>query len=270
MNTYVYQLGSFVRRSVYIALSWIDKIMNRKNQLVILCYHSISNDAWPYSVTPKNLKAQMRYMKQLYNPITMSDVCAYVEGKLELDRPSFVVTFDDGYENIYTTKSLFSKLNIQPTVFAISDRKYVNRKVLGTNLRLLSESQLRALKDSGWDIGSHSSRHEVLDSLPAKAMREQIIGSKKQLKKILNNPIHSFSYPKGRYSEKVIETVRHAGFTVGLSMDDGLITHESNRFTIPRIGVNNSHTTAEFATLGSPSVVAFRGLAKSFVRKLNI
>lgn len=254
MKNMLYQIPTFIRRFCYIVLGGLDTILKRKNFLVILCYHSISEDGWAYSVSPKNLEAQMRYMLTQYSPIILAEVLT--EG---LKKPSFAVTFDDGYENIYETRSLFSKLGIRPTVFALTDPTHVNRKILRTKLPLLPPAKLHSLKQFGWEIGSHGKTHEILDTIDSKSLDEQIAA-----------PMQSFSYPKGRYSKKVVEAVRRAGYTIGVSMDDHLITKHSNPLTLPRVGVANSHSLTEFKVLASPSVVAFRGLMKFFVHFLHV
>lgn len=241
-----------IRRFIYIALGTIDNMFGRTNPRVILCYHSVERDGWIFSVTLESLEAHMRYMLSHYTPVRLADIT-------KNSKNTFAITFDDGYKNIYSTKKMFKKLGIRPTVFAISDTKQVNRKVLEANLPLLSSVQLQKLKKSGWDIGSHSKTHELLDTLDTKSLREQLYPTTK-----------SFSYPKGRYSKRVVAAVKRAGYKIGVSMDDRLIDEKSDMLTLPRIGVNNTHSLSEFAVLASPSVVAFRANAKSIARLFRI
>ncbi len=256
-----------IRNTVYQGASFIDSVLNRQARIAVLCYHSISNDNWRYSVSLKSFEQQMKVLVHWGNPISYKDIYEYVTGKKELKEKSFLITFDDGYENIYSTKPLLNKLGIKPLVFVLSDPNNANRSVLNTNLTLLSPQKLKALGEL-WDIGCHSATHPVLTQCNKESLNKEIIGAKVQLEKIIGKPVSAFCYPKGMYNNQILELVAKSGYKVAFSMDDGSITNNTNKFAIPRIGVDGSHTLKEFKVLASPTVTAVRGTIKKIVGEI--
>ncbi len=250
-----------VRSGIYRSLATWDKVWGNQNPLAIYCYHSIGDD-WRFSVRQSELKKQLFYLAGQGTPVTLSDVEAYLQGRKELPRPAFAITFDDGYADIFESKHLFRRLGIRPTVFVLSDRKAANRNILATEKPLLEPVQIKSLRKSGWYIGSHSATHSVLTNLNKDRLRHEITDSKRKLQRMIGAPVRFFSYPKGKYSNSVIETVNRAGYTIAVSMDDGLIGRDTSRVHVPRIGVDQTHSFSEFTTLASPSVVAFRNMVK--------
>ncbi len=262
-----FKIFSIIRRFVYISLGGVDELLGRKNKIVVLCYHGISNNNWFYNTKLEEFDKQMEYMISKYNPIQLKDLYLYLSGKIDIDRPSFVITFDDGYKNILKSNTVLSKYNIKPSVFLITDRKNINKGCLGTNNRLLNDKDITLLKNKGWELGSHGMTHSYLDSVCSSVLTAEVVNSKKILKKKNRNNIEYFAYPKGSYSKNVINEVKKAGYKLGLSMDDDIITEETNPFVVPRIGVNLSHTLEEFKYLASPSVIMCRGFIKNYLFK---
>jgi hypothetical protein len=50
-------------------------------------------------------------------------------------------------------------------------------------------------------------------------------------------------------------------------MDDGSVTQHSHALTLPRIGINRTHSLEEFKTLNSPSNIWLRQFIKSIFFK---
>lgn len=250
-----------VRSGIYLSLAAWDRVWGKQNPLAIYCYHSIGDD-WRFSVRPTELRKQLYYLAGQATPVTLSDVEAYLHGRKELPKPAFAITFDDGYADIFESRQLFRRLGIRPTVFVLSDRKAANRNILATEKPLLEPIQIKSLRKSGWYIGSHSATHSVLTNVNKDRLKYEITESKRKLQRMIGAPVRFFSYPKGKYSNAVIETVNKAGYTIAVSMDDGLIGRDTSRVHVPRIGVDQTHSFAEFTTLASPSVVAFRNMVK--------
>lgn len=257
----------FLRRFIYCLLGFIDnKILKGRPSIFILCYHSISEDMWRHSVNLKVFDKQLNYLVNKYYPITLEDVALYMEGKKEINKPSFVITIDDGYKDVLETKGLFKTLNIEPAIFVLSNTQNADRKELDTNREFLSKKELWGLQKDGWIIGSHGATHADFQSLNNKEIEEEVINSKKNLEKELGIKIKYFSYPKGKYTKEVLKAVKKAGYDLALTMDDSQINIKTDPYRIPRIGVDGTHSLAEFKTLYSPSVISFRKLIKQVMR----
>ncbi len=262
------KLCILARSGISFALYHVDRITCKGSPFVIvLNYHSISADNWFHSINLSTLKEQILTLKRLgFEFITLETLSSIITGKIIVTKPSVVITFDDGYKNILSTRAFFKKLGIKPAVFLLSDTTRVKRDELDNHEAFLSRRDILSLVLSGWYVGSHGETHARLDSLKNSEVYKEIVFSKKRLENNLKKKIHYFAYPKGRYNKRILTLVRESKFKLAFTMDDGLITKSTNSLRIPRIGINRSHTISEFTTLWSPSVMASRRLIKGFIR----
>ncbi len=243
-----------IRKLIYITLGTLDKITGQKNNIAIYCYHGVGDDGWKYTTTQKDFENQLKHLLSVSTPITLKQIENRIIGVKKITKPSFAITFDDGYAEIVKLKKLFKVARVKPAVFIIKDPAKRDTQVLGTNKKLLSAGQIKELKTNGWTAGSHSQTHKVLTDLSDKELAYEVKkGSEKY-----------FCYPKGKYNNKVLASVKKAGFSLAFSMDDGFITQRTDLYKVPRIGVDSTHSFEEFKVLASPSVVRFRKLIKMF------
>ena len=63
----------------------------------------------------------------------------------------------------------------------------------------------------------------------------EIETSKKDLERIINDPVVSFCYPDGSFDEQAIRLVKEAGFKSATTTHRGFETSQSNRYFAPRI-----------------------------------
>jgi peptidoglycan/xylan/chitin deacetylase (PgdA/CDA1 family) len=263
LRTILFQFFLFIRKVIYVALGLLDtKLLKRKNMLFILSYHSISDDSWRFGVRFSTLRRQIYFLRKTHDFIALSEVNDYISGKKQLRKPGVVITFDDGYKDILQTKKFFKKLGIRPALFLLADTSRVNYSELATKRPFLNKKEVLSLVSSGWELGSHSDTHPNLADLAEKQVLEEVLGSKSRLESWLGLPIRFFAYPRGRYSDSVLRFVKKAKYELGLTMDDGFIGKRSNPFLLPRVGVDRTHTFAEFQFAFVPSVVLFRQLIK--------
>lgn len=251
------------RRLIYLLFWFLDRIISiKRRQIIIFCYHSIDRDKWRFSIKPDNFIKQLDFLIQHYNPVTLEQIEQHLDGKLVLPDKSFVITIDDGYKNILAIKKNLKNLGIKPTLFILSDSLNANTGELGVDKQLLQKEEILSLINDGWIIGSHSATHSDFNNLDETQIIREIKDSKSNLEKELGIKIKYFSYPKGRYSKKIIKAVKEAGYSLSVSMDDGFINASSDRFSIPRVGVDKTHKLWEFPMIFSPSVVLVRGILK--------
>ena len=238
---------------------YIDKfVTSPERKIFILCYHSLGEDDWFHNIRPGDFKNQMNYLLSHYSPISLSDLHDFLEGKKTLVKDSFVVTFDDGYRDILSVKDFCSKNQIKPTVFVLSQPQKANRDELETSRQFLKNADLLNLHKAGWEIGSHGATHIDFNRLDSEGVSKEITKSKKDLEKALKLSINYFAYPKGVYNDKIINVVKTSGYNLGLSLDNTQINLRANRFTLPRAGVNSSHSLWEFRSIFLPTTAKVR------------
>jgi peptidoglycan/xylan/chitin deacetylase (PgdA/CDA1 family) len=106
--------------------------------------------------------------------------------------------------------------------------------------RALTSDEARRLAGCpGIEIGAHSVTHAVLPSLKSAAQFREIQDSKQHLEKLIGRPIAGFAYPFGDYNTKTAKLVRAAGFEFACTTQVGGITRNSDRFRLPRLGVED-------------------------------
>ncbi|MEN9328036.1 MAG: hypothetical protein RI947_844 [Candidatus Parcubacteria bacterium] len=256
-------LAILLRRFIYKSLHGLDNLIGRKTQLAILCYHSISDNEWRFSISFREFKKQIDYLAKHYDFVSLEEVENIIANKRKLNKPSIAITFDDGYKDLITTKQILENYNIKPTLFVLSHPDGANREELGTQKELMMDLDLLELTQFGCTIGSHTATHSNLATLDAEQIEAEIVGSKQKLEDELQMDINYIAYPRGKYNDRVIEAVQKAGYHMGLTMDDDTVSTATDPLRVPRIGVDKTHSFEEFKTIMSPSCIAFRRFIKN-------
>src|SRR5580704_6524916 len=78
--------------------------------------------------------------------------------------------------------------------------------------RVLNESDVRSLRLGGFEIGGHGLSHLTLPSLSTEGIDREVRGCKDRLEDILGEQLDSFCYPRGRFSRRVRQRLRMAGY----------------------------------------------------------
>jgi peptidoglycan/xylan/chitin deacetylase (PgdA/CDA1 family) len=109
--------------------------------------------------------------------------------------------------------------------------------------RTLTSEEVRSLARGGLvEVGAHTVTHPVLALRTRDEQRSEIAGSKTALERILQQPVHSFSYPFGRredYNADSVAAVKEAGFDQACSNFPGLLGPETAAFAVPRFLVRD-------------------------------
>jgi peptidoglycan/xylan/chitin deacetylase (PgdA/CDA1 family) len=250
---------TFIRRIIYRTLGLLSP--SSAPQIVVFSYHTISDDA-RFGISKENFKAQINYIVEHLQPLKLSDLAAFLKGEKQIDKPSFVLTFDDGYQDNLEIAPFLKEKGINPAVFVLAESNDIDRKQLANDKLMLTDDEILKLHEYGWEIGAHSATHADFTKLDEKKAEYEIKHAKQNLIQRLNIPIKYFSYPKGYYNEQIIKMVKESGYELALSMDDRVITDKTDKYKIPRIGVDSTHKFSEFKVLYNPAVISFRNFIK--------
>jgi peptidoglycan-N-acetylglucosamine deacetylase len=79
--------------------------------------------------------------------------------------------------------------------------------------RAMDHGDLRALRCRGFEIGAHGLSHLVLSHCTQEKLTQEVDTCKKRLEDILGSDVRMFAYPRGRYSNMAIRSVREAGYS---------------------------------------------------------
>ncbi len=200
--------------------------------LLILCYHAVSRD-WPteFAVSPAQLEAQLRFFSRRgYRASTLSAA---------LERPAaaktLVVTFDDAYASVRERAlPVMSALGVPATVYVPTGYVAAEgalqwesmQRWLGTahedELRCMSWENLRELAAAGWEIGSHTSTHPRLPSLPDAELAAELADSRARCEEEIQRPCRALAYPFSAYDRRVMDAARAAGYGSATILDNHL------------------------------------------------
>jgi peptidoglycan/xylan/chitin deacetylase (PgdA/CDA1 family) len=217
-------------------------------QVPILMYHYIrvppdrgsDRIGWGLSTSPDDFQQQMDYLAQHgYHPITLTELRGYLHGQQSLpDRP-VVLTFDDGYADLYTQAFPVLKHHHFKAV------AYIVSGFLARTERNVSPDQIREMDAYGIEIGAHTVNHVDL-TRSGGTLGFEVSGSKSMLEAIVGHPVLDFCYPSGKYNSQVIEAVQAAGFESATTTQEGAVHSLSDRFVWSRVRVSGSESLDDF------------------------
>lgn len=103
-----------------------DKLSNKiKPPIIVLMYHRVlseNKESSPFIVTTQNFKKQINYLKNNFKILKFDDDWS------DVDTPSFVITFDDGYyDNYVIARDFLDKESIPSTFFISTNNIDTNR-----------------------------------------------------------------------------------------------------------------------------------------------
>ncbi len=205
----------------------------------ILEYHMVTKNPPPeaevYNVPPEEFAAQLDYLQQNdYTTITLHEFMLAKHGKFELPPKPIILTFDDGYENVYTEMLPILEAHKMTAVV------YVITNELGKSGYLTLE-QVKDMQRRGIEIGSHTADHLPLDTEGAEMQLHQVRDSRIFLHWSGLEPVYAFSYPNGAYNSDVIEILKREKYLTAVTGDVGLNTLKSDPYTLKRVHIRNPH-----------------------------
>jgi len=103
--------------------------------------------------------------------------------------------------------------------------------------RPMDWDQVRAMRDAGMEIGSHTMSHARLSVAPPERAFEELDGSKQLIERELDEPIALVAYPAGACSQDVLDLACEAAYLGGFTTASGSVGPGDDPFALRRIGV---------------------------------
>lgn len=155
-----------------------------ENAVSYSIFHSIENIGWlitdDYSFTP----------------ITYSG----------FNRPLVSINFDDGRKGVYVNAlPLLNTYNFKTTQYIVSESLDIDED--DNDDYYMTKNQIKALYDTGHEIGSHTVNHLDLTNLDISEIDKQLLDSKTDLNNLFP-PVTNFAMPYGSYNTLVINEIK--------------------------------------------------------------
>jgi peptidoglycan/xylan/chitin deacetylase (PgdA/CDA1 family) len=213
---------------------------------VILCYHRIG-EVDVLTTTPDNFKRDLEYLQAHFQCLSLSDLCAHLKSG-ELQRPSAVVTFDDGYRDNFALAAPLLKAAGVPATFFVSTGFMSTQKVFAhdeneaRDFPKMTWDDLRALQNEGFEIGSHTVNHADMGALSQEELERELHDSLTTLNDKLGERPRAFAFPYGKPRNvpvRAIGAARRAGYYAALSAYGGDNRPGADLFRLRRIDAGN-------------------------------
>lgn len=221
------------------------KALGHPEKIKVLLYHRIigdnedpQDDVW--AIKASQFRKQMALLDRLhYTTITFADYRLFLENALNLPRKPIIISFDDGYLDVYERAfPILSKFGMRAVIFVIADTGITTNKWDSDCGRretmLMNEQQILEMHAAGNEIGSHSINHPKLTTLSRQEAWEQVSRSRILLEIMLNSPVRTFSYPYGILNEEIKGLVGDAGYSMACAAWSGPVGFEKDLLEIRR------------------------------------
>ncbi|TMC54885.1 MAG: polysaccharide deacetylase family protein [Chloroflexi bacterium] len=226
-------------------------------RLPILMYHyirkppSIRADplGFKLSVSAADFEAQMDWLHgHGYHPVNFNQVREYFNGVRPLPARPVVMTFDDGYQDLYTTAfPILQAHGFTAVAYIVSG--FVDQPLYVTHAQVLE------MDHAGIEIASHTVHHPNLARMGFGSVVNEVSQSKRQLEQLVGHPVLDFAYPSGQFNTQTVDAVRQAGYSSAVTTDRDSTTHSvADRFTWGRVRVGGGESLQDFGTKLGPSM----------------
>lgn len=205
----------------------------------ILMYHAVAalpRDPDRISVSPACFREQIGWLARAgYRGVSVGElVRAHARSSA---RGLVGLTFDDGYRSVLEHAApVLRQVGFTATVFPVVERLGWHNAwdPQGPHLATLTVEELRALREHGVEIGSHTLTHPMLTRARPDHQAREIAQSRLRLAELLGQAPAGLSYPFGDVDAAVARLARTAGYAYACAVD----THRGwHRHALPRIRV---------------------------------
>ncbi len=223
----------------------------------IFMYHHVSNkptrDLLDYNltVTTTDFDAQLSWLqRQGYHSITQTGLFDALYYGKALPAHPMILSFDDGYEDMYTDALPALLAHHYRAVFYI-----ISGMIGGSHM---TWQQVRKLAQDGMQIGSHTIHHVNVGQPPAwTSTQAELLLSKQTLETKLGQPVQFFCYPSGEpfhndpvYEQQIVLSDLFNDGYVGATLDpfsiDSAIQDAQTPYQLPRIRVSGGESLDSF------------------------
>lgn len=216
----------------------------------ILSYHNFSLANKDLMVVTKaSFEQQMKYLKDNgYSVVTLDELFDFLEFKKPLPKKAVVITFDDGWQGVYSIAfPILKKYNYPATLFVYTD-------LINGSSKTLSWAQVEELDKGGVDIQCHTKTHRnLIKKNKNESIKEyisdverEIVDSSRIIEEKLNKEVRYLAYPYGDTNNLVIAFLKQRGFRGGFTVRRAANPFFEDHFTLNRSMIYGSYGLNDF------------------------
>lgn len=218
----------------------------KNNKIPILMYHSISNESNTLSEKLNKFELQLNLLKRLGYETTSLSLLKKNQKK------KFIITFDDGYEDVYTNAlPILKKYNFKAVCFFVTNfiGKYNEWDINHKNYikkKIMNKSQINEWINSGHECGIHTNNHINLEIEKMKTIEQDILKSLLFFKKNFNFLPKYFSYPYGKYNLNSLRIIKKFFLFAVTTKRSRYDVKKFYDHLLPRIPINRKDNILKF------------------------
>jgi peptidoglycan/xylan/chitin deacetylase (PgdA/CDA1 family) len=182
-----------------------------------------------------------------FHPVNFNQARAYFAGTTALPSRPVVITFDDGYQDLYTTAFPILKAHgFTAVAYIVSG--FVGRAYY------VSRGQVVEMDRAGLEIASHTVNHADLARSGIGSVTYELVQSKRWLEEVVGHPVLDFAYPSGKFNAQTIQAVSRAGYSTAVTTLTSTVHSMADRFWWGRVRVGGGESLQEFIANLGPSM----------------
>ena len=219
----------------------------------VLMYHRVT-DTMPnsaYSITPDSFAAHLKVLYDAgYTTLTVADMAQRLYDKKQLPHRAVVLTFDDGWlEHARVVPKLLSEYAYTATFFVMGCH-WGNKNYVDVN-------DVRALAESGHEIGGHSCTHDPslsdvsrLDDAQWPRIAGEALLSRSEIQSYVGIDIRSYAFPYGLTTATAsLKLARYGLKFLAETSAESRVTLSTPYASIPRVNVDGRTTQSDLLTV---------------------
>ena len=207
-------------------------------------YHNVApeDSVTRYNIHPEQFAEHMQALADWgYETITPAQLTqAITEGAPLPERP-IIITFDDGYYNVYEHAfPIMAEHDFAGVAYIVANRL----KSYG----FMGAPQLTEMIEAGWEVGSHSYTHSDLTLDHSQAFNE-IFYSREDMSTALEVQVTSFAYPFGAFDQYLGDRTQKWGYTNAMGLGKHWTHNAGSLYYLSRIEIEGGFSIEQLGAL---------------------
>lgn len=228
----------------------------RDVRVPVLLYHNVG----PFrpgtnpsvTISTEAFEKHIHWLKRHgYVGIRPTDWLAWCREGKPLPKKPVMLTFDDAYADCEEyALPLLAKHGFTATIFVVTNwvggTNVWSQKKYSVTLPCMTEEQILTWAALGFEFGSHTRTHPVLNVLTDDDILKEMQGSAQYLSNLLGTRVCSLAYPYGDYSVAVARCAAQT-FDLAFTCEEGLNARGTDLFLLRRMMVVPHDTILDLA-----------------------
>lgn len=231
---------------IYLGLKlWVNYNINVQ-QIPVLAYHNIVPDQSyvtnDYTITVDDFERQMKYLfDHRYKTLTLDEFYNWKKNKHPISQKAVLLTFDDGYTNIYyLARPILQKYNYHATVFIIGNATNETTNSFNPSEYATIGLDIINTNDTILEYQSHTyNLHINIDNKPAvlSVSKQEMLDDFIKMKQL--HDFEYLAYPYYTENKTIRDVLKEHKYKLAFRGEKEKTVQNANDYQIPRIEINS-------------------------------